>query len=178
MAGIDLLRLLLGVLLLVLGRKFFWLFVGIIGFITGYTLAGGLLQGQQEWLILLIGVVVGVIGAGLAVVLQRLAVALAGFMAGGSLALALFQRLGVETAGFNWLPFIIGGLIGAVLMFIFFDWALILLSSISGANLIVEAIHLAAPLNLVILLVLIVVGVLIQAGLMARERRTIPPAPA
>jgi len=177
MTGIDLLGLLLGIVLLILGRKFFWLFVGIIGFITGFTLASNLLRGQPDWLILLIGVVVGVIGAGLAVVLQRLAVAVAGFMAGGYLALALLQQLGTEVVGMNWLPFIIGGVVGAIFMFVFFDWGLIILSSIIGANLIVQALPVASPLNLVLLIVLVIVGIVLQAGLMSREHGRTPVAP-
>ncbi len=177
MAGIDLLRLVLGVLLLTLGRKFFWLFVGIVGFIAGFTLAGSLLQGQPDWLILLIGVVVGVIGAGLAVFLQRLAVAVAGFLAGGYLALAAMNLLNVSLTGLTWLPFVIGGLIGAVLLFVFFDWALIILSSITGANLIVAALTLTSPLNIIVFIVLVIVGIAIQAGLMSREHRTVPVTP-
>lgn len=178
MNGVDLLRLILGVLLLFLGRKFFWMFVGIIGFVAGFTLAGNLLKDQPQWLILLIGIVVGVIGAGLAVLLQRVAIALAGFAAGAYLAIALVQNLNLNLGALSWLPWIIGGIIGAILLFVFFDWALIILSSASGAGMIVSALPLTSPLSIIVYIILLVLGILVQAGIRAREHKPEPVTPA
>jgi uncharacterized membrane protein YccC len=67
-------------------------------------------------------------------------------------------------------PYLIGGIVGAVLLFVFFDWGLIVLSSLSGASLIVHGIrfqHSALPL---LFAVLVVVGILVQAGIKHRSR--------
>jgi len=75
-------NLILGVALLVAGRKLFWLFVGAAGFVTGIQLATWFWQGP-ELLAIVIGLVVGVIFALLAIFLQGVAIGIAGFLAGG-----------------------------------------------------------------------------------------------
>jgi len=52
----------LGIILLLFGRKLFWFFVGVIGFLTGVLLATHYLQGQPEWVILIIALIAGVLG--------------------------------------------------------------------------------------------------------------------
>ncbi len=167
--------LILGGILLILGRKFFWLFVGILGFLAGLNLATRLLAGRPEWVILLVAIVAGFIGAGLAIFFQRLAIALAGFLAGGYILVSLLAVLGLDAGGaLYWVLYIIGGIIGAVLTTVLFDWALIVLSSIAGANLIVTALNLTPPAHAFWLVLLAIVGVIIQALLFQRDRQTAP----
>ena len=54
--------LILGIALLVLGRKLFWLFVGAIGFLAGMEFASAYLQGYSENIVLIAGLVGGLIG--------------------------------------------------------------------------------------------------------------------
>jgi hypothetical protein len=170
-------NLVLGIALLILGRKFFWLFVGVIGFLVGANLAANYLQAQPEWVQLIVAIAGGLVGALLAVVLQRVAIALAGFFAGGYLAAYLLQMVGVEPGPLTWLPWVIGGIIGAVLSLVLFDWALIILSSLTGASLIVQALAVEPSLNTVVYLVLVVIGVIVQAALWRSEqRRTVTPS--
>ena len=56
-------RILAGGLLLVLGRKLFWLYVALLGFAAGLTVASQLFHIQQEWLQLVIGIAFGIVGA-------------------------------------------------------------------------------------------------------------------
>jgi len=79
---LSIISLILGVALLVAGRKLFWLFVGAAGFVTGLQLATQFWQGP-ELLAIVIGLVVGVIFALLAIFLQSVAIGIAGFLAGG-----------------------------------------------------------------------------------------------
>jgi hypothetical protein len=164
----DILTILAGVLLLLLGRHLFWLFVGIVGFITGMNLAAQYLAGQSDWVIIVVGLVAGVIGAILAVLFQRVAVAVAGFLAGSYLGAYLLATLGVDMGQFDGIITIIAGILGAVLVFVLFDWALILLSSLVGASLVVPALTLDQQLQLILLLVLALVGILVQAGMLRR----------
>lgn len=168
----ELINIGLGILLLILGRKLFWLFVGVVGFIAGMNLAPQFMQGQPDWLILVIAIIAGVIGAVLAIVLQRLAIGLAGFLAGGYIAVGLLEMFGVQVGQLGWLPFVVGGIIGGILMFILFDWALIILSSFAGATLIIQSLTIAQPASTIVFIVLILVGILIQAGIMQREPAT------
>ena len=164
----DILTVIAGILLLLLGRHLFWLFVGIVGFIAGMNLATQYLVGQSDWVIIVVGLVAGVIGAVLAVLFQRLAVAVAGFLAGSYLAAYLLASLGVDLAQFEGIVTIIAGILGAILVFVLFDWALILLSSLVGASLIVPFVTLDQQLQLILFLVLALVGILIQAGMLRR----------
>jgi MFS family permease len=159
------LTLALGILLLLFGRRAFWIFVGVAGFIAGLTFATMFMHGQPELVILLIAIVAGIIGAFLAIMLEGLAILIAGFLAGGYLATTLAVSLGMTIASGNWVVYIIGGIIGLILVAALFDWAIIILSVLLGADLIMSGLSIpSSPYYWVIILVLIVVGIVVQAG--------------
>src|SRR5262245_24203633 len=108
--GISILRILAGLLLLFFGRRLFWLFVGIIGFVAGMTFGAQFFAGQPEWVVLLIAIVCGLIGIVIAVFLQRFAVAVAGFLAGALFATNFLS--GIQLSIPPLFPMIIGGVIG------------------------------------------------------------------
>ncbi len=171
-----LLTILAGLALLTLGRRLFWLFVGLIGFAAGIVLATQFVQGP-EWMVLIIALAAGLIGVLFALVLQQAAVALAGFIAGGYIVMSVLNGLGLDPAGTYWALYwaliIVGGIVGAALVLALFEWALIILSSLVGALLIVQTINPGALLAAILTAVLFVVGVAIQAGL---RRRAQPPS--
>jgi hypothetical protein len=164
----DILTVIAGILLLLLGRQLFWLFVGIVGFIVGMTWAAQYLAGQSEWVVIVVGLVAGVIGAVLAVFFQRIAVAVAGFLAGSYLAAYLMASVGVDIGQFEGIVTIITGILGAVLVFVLFDWALIFLSSLLGASLVVPALVADPQIQIILFLVLAVIGIVVQVGLLKR----------
>jgi hypothetical protein len=129
---LSLINIILGGALLVAGRKLFWLFVGVAGFIAGMQLATQYWQGP-ELLAIVFGLVVGVIFAVLAIFLQGVAIAVAGFLAGGYILTVLAGMLGLNQDAFSWIVYLIGGVIGALLVIVLFDWAIITLSSLAGA---------------------------------------------
>jgi hypothetical protein len=163
----PLLFLILGLLLLLLGRRLFWLFVGIAGFVTGVEAAPYILPHQTEPFMLVVALVLGVIGALLAIFLQKVAIALAGFVVGGYLAMALAAPLlggaGIQYPG-AWLCFLIGGILGAILLFVFFNWALIVLSSMHGAHLILRALAPTHQYFTILFVILALAGIVIQAS--------------
>ncbi len=161
---------LLGAVVLFFGRKLFWLFVAAVGFAVGVELAPHLLQQPTPLLQLTIALVLGFVGALLAVLLQKLAVGVVGFLAGGRLALALAATFFVHAAGYYWLIFLLGGVLGAVLLLFLFDWALIVLSAFIGAHLIVHAIPLPTTGAAILLIVLAVFGIVVQATSLRRGR--------
>jgi hypothetical protein len=169
-------RILAGLALLTLGRKLFWLFVGVVGFVFGISLATLFFHGQPDWMILVIALVAGLLGVLFALVLQQVAIALAGFIAGGYLLVSLLNQVGWEAGQLYWLPFVIGGVIGAVLVLALFDWALIILSSLTGAMIIVQALHFGPTITVLLFIVLFIAGIVTQASLMRREQP--PPAPS
>lgn len=154
-----------GVLLLTLGRKIFWLFVAASGFYAGFELESRYLNIQPEWVALLIALALGVVGALLAYYSQKLVVGVAGFLAGAFIASRLVSYLGAQAQGWEWLFILIGGVVGILLMFAIFEWALTILSSLAGTILIVEGLKLTGPAELVAGVLLFLVGVVFQAGL-------------
>jgi len=166
---LSVINLILGVALLVAGRKLFWLFVGAAGFVTGLQLATQFWQGP-ELLAIVIGLVVGVIFALLAIFLQSVAIGIAGFLAGGYILTVLAGMIGLNQGAFSWIVYIIGGIIGVLLVIFLFDWAIITLSSLAGASLITQALLLPSGIGGVIFIVLVIVGVVIQASMMQREK--------
>src|SRR5574342_1319379 len=156
------LNVLIGVGLLFFGRRAFWLFVAAAGFVAGLALTNSLFQGP-EWVGLVVGLGVGLLAALLAVVVQRFAIGLAGFLVGGYIALQVLPLFNVEGGWATVLAFVVGGIIGLILVGIFLDWALISLSSLAGAALVVDALNLAAGLGTVVFIILVAVGVVFQA---------------
>lgn len=166
----PILRILAGAAILILGKELFWLFVGGMGFIVGAQIAEQLFPAQSEVLVLVVAIGAGILGALLAVAAQQIAVALAGFFAGGFIGVNLLELVGFDAPRLFWIVFVIAGIIGAVLVIALFDWALIALSSIAGAAIIAREVTLPAPWTPVLFIVLLIAGIAIQAGLLARRR--------
>ncbi|MFL6236445.1 MAG: hypothetical protein ACJ76N_25165 [Thermoanaerobaculia bacterium] len=157
----PILALLAGLILLVAGRRLFWLFVGLVGFITVYRWF------EPHWLLALLA---GLLGIVLAIFLQRVAIAVAGFFAGGWFAVQLLGLHMANPRGSDLLVFVVAGVIAAVLALRVFDLALVILSSLAGADLIVGALHPRPGVAKLLLVILAVVGIAVQMGITARRR--------
>jgi hypothetical protein len=166
---INLINVLLGGGLLLAGRKLFWLFVGAIGFVTGMQLASNFWQGPES-LAIIFGLIVGVIFALLAIFLQTIAIGIAGFFAGGFVLTALAGIVGLDTGTFNWIIYVIGGIIGLVVVIYLFDWAIITLSSLAGASLLVQSFVPQGGAGGVIFAILVIIGVVVQGSVLRSER--------
>jgi hypothetical protein len=59
--------------------------------------------------------------------------------------------------------FLTGGVLGAILVAAAFEWALILLSSLAGASILVEVLTLRRPVAILLFLGLAALGVVVQA---------------
>jgi len=111
-----------------------------------------------------------VIFALLAIFLQGAAIGIAGFLAGGYILTVLASMIGLNEGAFSWIVYIIGGIIGVLLVIFLFDWAIITLSSLAGASLITQALLLPSGIGGVIYIVLVIAGVVIQGSMMQREK--------
>jgi hypothetical protein len=156
---------------LFLGRKLFWLFVAAIGFAAGMVVATRLFDVRPEWIAIVIGLVLGVLGALLAFVVQRVAIGVAGFLAGALIATSLVGALGFEQQLWFWAAALVGGLIGALLLAAVFDWALIGLSSLAGASVIIDALHPERAIAWLGLFILVGIGSAAQISMMRREKQ-------
>ena len=173
--SIPIFSILIGVVILFFGRKLFWLCVAAIGFAAGAELAPHLVHDPSALLSLTIALLLGIIGALLALFLQKIAIAVLGFLAGGKLAGAIAAAFFVHYAQHSTIIFVIGGVIGAILLLVLFDWALIVVSSLIGAHLIVYQSTIALPQSgsIILFIGLAVVGILVQAASLRRSGATI-----
>ena len=169
--SVPIISVIIGVAILLFGRKLFWLFVAALGFAVGLEIAAYFMKEPPQWIMLLVAIGCGVIGAMLALLLQKLAIAVAGFIAGGRIAWALAATFFVEHAHYRGLTFVIGGILGALLLLALFDWVLILLSSVEGAHLIGNGITLPEKGSMILFIALAVVGIIVQASMLRRSRR-------
>lgn len=158
-----------GVVLLLAGRKLFWLFVGLIGAYVGFEGARLFMADQPQWLVFLVAVAAGLIGAIVAMLFERVAFALAGFYAGAYLALLAAERFVPGVFG-TW-AFIVGGALGAIGAALIMDWAIIVLSSMVGAALVVSSLGLGDLGSLLVYAGLVAIGIVVQAKLLRGPRR-------
>jgi hypothetical protein len=159
----------LGLIVLFFGRKLFWLFVGILGFLAGSQLAAIWLAGYPAWAVLATSLLLGLGGALLAVFFERLAFALAGFYCG----VFLTAGLSLETGFFpqSVLLLLAGGLVGAVLAALVMDWALAALSALAGAGAVVMAMPLSPWIKAILWLGLALAGYFFQTARQGRAGR-------
>jgi hypothetical protein len=161
---------LIGIVILFFGRKLFWLCVAAVGFTAGVEIAPHLVHEPSPLLALTVALVLGLIGALLALFLQKIAIAVLGFLAGGKLAGAIAAAFFVHYAQYSTIIFVAGGIVGAILLLALFDWALIVLSSLIGAHLIQSAIVLPPSGSTIVFIGLAVIGIIVQAASLRRSR--------
>ena len=167
-------RILVGLLLLVLGRRLYWLFVAAMGFVYGLELAPRLLPQQSETVVVIIALGLALVGALVAVVGTKVVLAMIGFVAAGGIVVRLLPHLAIDSGLVVTGIYLIAGLIGAALFLLLFDTALIVLSSLAGAQLIVvsaeQLLTISTSAGTVLVIGLAAVGIVIQAHFWRRRR--------
>lgn len=154
-----------GVLLLLFGRKLFWLFLGIIGFLIGMKIAPMFFGDEPQWIQLVIALGMGCLGAIVAILAQRLAFALGGFFAGMYLALGVGHFFALADTNTLLLFALGGGITGAIIAALIMDTAITILACLVGAGAIVGELQLGPPMHILIFLLLTGAGFLFQEKL-------------
>ena len=171
---------LIGAAALFFGRPLFWLFVGAAGFVLGFNAATEFLGDQAAWVIIVVALVVGLLGAGLAILLQRVAIGIAGFIAGGYLLLNITNLIGLTGNGDGLsllaiVLYVVVGIVGVILVEVLFDVALIVLSASLGAGLLLQSADqwfaMEQTVRAILFFVLLVVGIGVQWA--TWQRRTV-----
>ena len=162
-SSVTIVGVLIGIVILFFGRKLFWLCVAAVGFAAGVQIAPLLVNEASSLLALVIALAFGVIGVLLALFIQKIAIAVLGFLAGGKLATAIAAAFFVHYAQYSTIIFVIGGIVGAILLLAVFGWALIIVSSFIGAYLIQSAIVLPPTGSTLVFIGLAILGIFVQA---------------
>ncbi|MGH2538121.1 MAG: hypothetical protein ACRDHL_12055 [Candidatus Promineifilaceae bacterium] len=157
----------LGAITLLFGRQVYWLFVGVAGFILGAIVLADYIN---DPLLTSVGAVVTAAGGALlAFIMQKLALDAAGFITSGYALSGIIQLFGVPVGELDWLVFLVGGIFGALLIMTMLDNALIVLSALTAATLIVQSVDLYSPLDKLLFIGIILIGIAVQVGLVDRE---------
>lgn len=153
--------LIFGFFLIFAGRNIFWLCVGIIGFLVGVQFAASLGY-SNEWEVLFVAFALGFLGALLAISFEWFMLVFGvGFLGGGYLLMNIFPQIaGQET--YEWLIFVVGGIVGMCLMVIILDWTLIIISSLVGATLIVNVFQGTENFHRLLFIICLVTGLVVQ----------------
>jgi len=158
----QIIQIVVGLALLAFGRKGLGLFLAAIGFVAGISVVAHYFPTASPGLQFGVALAGGMIGVFIAFFIKKIAVAAAGLLGGGYLGYLLSINFGWDQQGFPWIPVAICAAIGILLAFFLLKWALIILSSVVGAFLVVHALNLQAALGAIVFAVLLGGGILFQ----------------
>ncbi|HSQ76002.1 MAG TPA: hypothetical protein VLT13_10615 [Bacteroidota bacterium] len=159
---VQIIQIVVGVALLAFGRKGLGLFLGAIGFFAGISLVNHFFPTASQGLLFAVALAGGVLGMFIAFFIKKVAVGAAGLLGGGYIGYLVGVNFGWDQQGFPWIPVLICGVIGIVLAFFLIKWALIILSSVLGAFLVVQALNINPAFGTIIFFVLLAGGILFQ----------------
>ena len=164
----SLIPLLVGGALLFLGGRYYWLVAGGVGFLFGTSIGsapdGGVVTGSA----IAMGILFGFIAALAAVLVTKFALGATGFIIGGIFMVRFLEAIG-WSLGSALAAFLIGGILGLILVLISQDWALIFLSVITGAGIIVNSLGLDPASAGFVYIVLVISGFAVQLFLKRRN---------
>ena len=149
----------LGIALLFLGRELNFLFAGGMAALLAYRISPSLPAAWPQWADYAFVLGIGVVAAAATFINDRFGYALSGFFGGGYF-MAEYFAPGVATIPL--LPFIVGSVVGAVIMGLFTEWALMIISSAVGAFFASELFTVSAELKMMISGGLFLAGALTQ----------------
>ncbi len=162
-----------GALLIVAGRRVFWLFLGLLCFLAGMSALQRLFPDISQTTLLLASLGIGGLGAGIGMIAQKTAVWVGGFLGGGFLAVMLVRMMTQGEGSTTLVAFLIGGVIGILLARILFKWVMIVVSSAIGALVICKVLDTGVLLGTIVFGVLLLAGVVIQGGFLWRGKSSV-----
>jgi hypothetical protein len=125
-----------GLILAFLGRRFFWLFAGLVGLVAGIAIVRAIAGVTSSVFALAVGVGLAIILGLSARSLGRIVVLAVGFLLGAIIAAELLNPLGITAEWLRLLIIVGGGLLGGLALRYFFSAAVIILSALAGGVLV------------------------------------------
>lgn len=158
----------IGAIILFFGRELNFLFAGGMAALVGFRLAPKLPAALPGWADYAFIIGLAIIAAALVIVNERAGYFISGFFAGGYMLMEYFEP-GVLT--FPFLPFLVGSVIGALIIGILTEWALIAVSSLIGAVYATTLFNLSQTAETLVAGGLFVIGSLTQVILMRMQKQ-------
>jgi hypothetical protein len=159
--------LLLGLLVLFYGRRSFWVFASVFGFVLGLSLATNFGADLPGWAQPLLAIVLGGAGAWLAFRAPRPIAAIIG----GALLALIAVALTADPGMAQWLRWVVVaavGILGFYLVWRLLDWALIFATSLFGAG--IAALSLSSLFGFTRVFGLLPFALLLAAGIVYQRR--------
>jgi len=157
----------LGAILLFLGHELNFLFAGGMAALIGFRLTPQLPSVWPEWSGYAFMGALAIIAAAITIINKRFGYFLSGFLAGGYFLVEYFEP-GLLTLPL--LIFIIGGVIGSLILGIFTEWALVIVSCIIGSYYATNLLVLSPTAKTLVNSGLFIVGALTQVIIMRMQK--------
>lgn len=158
----------IGGIILFLGRELNFIFAGGMAALIGFRLTPKLPTSLPAWADYAFIIALALIAAGIVLTNERVGYFLSGFLAGGYVLIEYFEP-GLLTLPV--LPFIIGGVIGALIIGLLTEWALIIVSSLIGAIYATTLFRLNPTAETLVAGGLFVIGALTQVLIMRSQKQ-------
>lgn len=164
------LNLFIGLTMLLVGYRVFWLFVGgmVYLYISEKMTEAGTYPPDT---IMAYGLFAGVFASVAAFFLHKITLGVVGFFVGGIALVSIMQSLGVEPSSYLF-TFLVGAVFGVIFFSYLFDWTMVLMSSLLGAAYLTSLIPFADESQKgVALLVLTLIGALFQGYQLYKRKK-------
>jgi hypothetical protein len=163
----NLVRGVIGAILLFLGRELNFVFAGGIAALFAFRVLPLLPDTWPAWADTAFIIGVAVIAAGIPMINERFGYYVSGFIGGGYFLVEYFAPGG---SNIPLIPFFVGSVIGAFIMGLFTEWAMMIISCVAGAYLIADLFTLRPEAEMLVSGGLFVVGALVQVILWRMQR--------
>jgi hypothetical protein len=154
-------------ILLFLGRELNFLFAAAMAALIGLRLTPLLPPQWPAWTDYAFMGALAILAATITLINERVGYFLSGFLAGGYFLIEYYQP-GVLT--FPLLPFIVGAVIGSIIIGIFTEWALMVVSCLIGAYYVTNLFTLSPTAEILVGSGLFIIGALTQVILMRMQK--------
>ena len=159
----------IGGILLFLGRELNFIFAGAMAGLLAYRLTPLLPPTWPVWSDAAFMIALGLIAAILVLIHERAGYFLSGFLAGGFF---LVEYYAPNVLTVPLLPFIVGGVIGSLVLGLLTEWALILVSAAIGASYLLNLFVLDPTAEILVGAGLFIVGALTQVIIMQSQKQS------
>lgn len=157
----------IGAILLFLGRELNFLFAAAMAALLGFRIAPRLPATWPVWGDWAFVITLAVVAAIIALINERIGYFLSGFLAGSFF---LVQYFAPNASTLPMLPFIIGGVLGALVLGFLTEWAMILVSSAIGAAYVLNLFRLDPTAEILVGSGLFIIGALAQVIIMQSQK--------
>jgi hypothetical protein len=155
----QVIRAIIGAIFLFLGRELNFFFAAALAALIGLRLTPLLPQDWPDWTEAAFMIALAIAAAAIVIARERIGYFISGFLV-GSYFLVEYYEPGVLTLPV--LPFLVGGMIGTIMMGIFTEWALMIVSCLVGAYFLTGVFALSPTAELLVGSGLFIVGALTQ----------------